>query len=115
MAARRWNSSRSSGCFDPRPTFGTHRMSTLAPPSPGVQGRWARVWSQRRGWPLVTVFGAVIAAALVLLPLVFLVVEAQRSGWSTTERLLFRHLTAVLLWNTVRLVVVSTTLCAAIG
>ncbi len=73
------------------------------------------MWSQRPRLPLVTAVGAALAAGLVLLPLVFLVVEAQRSGWGTTERLLFRHLTAVLLWNTVRLVALSTTLCAVIG
>jgi iron(III) transport system permease protein len=90
-------------------------MNTLAPPSPGVEGRWARTWSRRPRWPLVTAFGAAIAAVLVLLPLVFLVIQAQQSGWDATSRLLFRHNTAVLLWNTVRLVVVSTTLCAVIG
>jgi iron(III) transport system permease protein len=51
----------------------------------------------------------------VLLPLVFLVVQAQQSGWGTLSRLLFRHQTAVLLWNTVRLVVACTALCALLG
>jgi iron(III) transport system permease protein len=90
-------------------------MNTLASPSPGVQGRWARTWSQRRRWPLVTIIGATIAAVLVVLPLVFLVIQAQQSGWGETSRLLLRHNTAVLLWNTLRLVVVSTALCAVLG
>lgn len=90
-------------------------MNTLASSSPGVQGRWARTWSQRRRWPLVTIIGATIAAALVVLPLVFLVIQAQQSGWGETSRLLLRHTTAVLLWNTLRLVVVSTALCAVLG
>ena len=63
----------------------------------------------------MTILGAAIAAALVLLPLVFLVIEAQQSGWGATSRLLLRHNTAVLLWNTLRLVVASTALCAVIG
>jgi iron(III) transport system permease protein len=74
-----------------------------------------RLWSQRRRLPLVTIVGAALAAALVLLPLVFLVVEAQQSGWATVSRLLFRHNTAVLLWNTVRLALACTALCAVIG
>lgn len=90
-------------------------MNTFASPSPAAQGRWARAWSRRRRWPLITVFGAALAAALVLLPLVFLVVQAQQSGWNAVSRLLFRHNTAVLLWNTVRLVAASTALCAVIG
>jgi iron(III) transport system permease protein len=90
-------------------------MNTLASPSPTVEGRWARAWSRRRRWPLVTVLGAATAAALVLLPLVFLVIQAQQSGWDATSRLLWRHNTAILLWNTLRLVVASTALCAVLG
>jgi iron(III) transport system permease protein len=77
--------------------------------------RWAGALAQRPRPPLVSICGAAVAAVLVLLPLVFLVDEARRSGWGTTERLLFRHLTAVLLWNTVRLVLASTALCALLG
>jgi iron(III) transport system permease protein len=91
-------------------------MSTaLAAPEGQLPGRLERVWSQRGRWPLVTILGAALAAGLVLLPLVFLVVEAQRSGWGTVSRLLFRHNTAVLLWNTVRLAVACAALCAVIG
>jgi iron(III) transport system permease protein len=90
-------------------------MSTLASPAPRATGRWARAWAGRRRLPLATAIGAALVGALVLLPLVFLVVEAQQSGWGELEQLLFRHNTAVLLWNTLRLVVVSTSLCLAIG
>src|SRR5271170_366389 len=90
-------------------------MNTLAPPKRGVKGKRLGVLSRRRRWPLVTMFGAAIAAALVLLPLVFLVVEAQQSGSSVVSRILFRHETAMLLWNTVRLVAACTALCAVIG
>jgi iron(III) transport system permease protein len=90
-------------------------MSTHAPPKPSLRGKGARGLSHRRRWPLVTALGAAIAAGLVLLPLVFLVVQASQSGWGPVSRLLFRHQTAVLLWNTVRLAVACTVLCAAIG
>ncbi len=89
-------------------------MSTLAP-SASLPRRWTQAWSGRRRWPLVSVIGAAVASVLVLLPLVFLVIQAQRSGWGEVERLLFRHTVAVLLWNTVRLAAVCTVLCAALG
>jgi iron(III) transport system permease protein len=90
-------------------------MSTLASPAARAIGRWRRAWAGRGRLPLTTAIGAGLVGALVLLPLVFLVVEAQQSGWSEVERLLFRHNTAVLLWNTVRLVAACTFLCLAIG
>jgi iron(III) transport system permease protein len=89
-------------------------LSTLATARP-TASRWARVWSDRRRWPLASVAGALAATALVLLPLVFLVVEAQQSGWGELRHLLLRHAVAVLLWNTVRLTVACTALCAVIG
>src|SRR6201999_992167 len=72
-------------------------------------------WRARGRPPLVTVCGAALAAALVLLPLVFLVVQAQQAGWTTVGRLLVRHTTVVLLWNTVRLAVACAVLCAVVG
>jgi iron(III) transport system permease protein len=89
-------------------------MSAFAPTEP-IVGRWARAWSGRRRWPLVSVAGSAIAGGLVLLPLAFLIVEAQKSGWSEVHRLLLRHTIAVLLWNTVRLALACTALCALIG
>ncbi len=50
-----------------------------------------------------------------MLPLVFLLVEAQGSGIGKIIALIGRPLTAQLLWNTVRLAVVVTVLCAVIG
>ncbi len=45
----------------------------------------------------------------------FLLVEAHGAGTATIWHLIFRSLTASLLWNTVRLTVVVTALCAVIG
>ncbi len=89
-------------------------MSTLAPTAP-IASRWTRAWSGRRRWPLVSVGGGAIAAALVLLPLAFLIVQAQQSGWGEVQRLLLRHPVAVLLWNTIRLTLACTVLCAVLG
>jgi iron(III) transport system permease protein len=54
-------------------------------------------------------------AVVVLLPLVFLLLEAQGAGVSRVWHLIDRPLTGQLLWNTVRLAVVVTVLCAIIG
>jgi iron(III) transport system permease protein len=89
-------------------------VSAFAPIDSPAAGL-ARAWSGRRRWPLVGIVGATVAVGLVLLPLAFLVVQAQQSGWPTLERLLLRHTVAVLLWNSVRLAVLSTALCALIG
>jgi iron(III) transport system permease protein len=74
--------------------------------------------SGRRGgrrlpWVLTT--AAVVVSVAVLLPLVFLVVQAVQVGWAELHQLLFRSLTATLIWNTVSLVVVVTALSAAVG
>ncbi len=97
-------------------------MSALVPTEPSASrarasraGRWSRAWSGWRRWPLVSIAGGVLAAGLVLLPLVFLLDEALQPGWGEIERLLLRHNTAVLLWNTLRLALASTALCAVLG
>jgi len=89
-------------------------MSTHASTEP-IATRWTQTWSGRRRWPLVSVVGAAIAVALVLLPLAFLVIQARQSGWGEVQRLLLRHSVAVLLWNTIRLTVACTVLCALLG
>ena len=64
--------------------------------------------------PLISGLAAA-AAALALLPLVFLCVQAAQTGWAPLSRLLFRSLTAHLLANTVELAVCVTTASAVIG
>ena len=56
-----------------------------------------------------------LVAALLALPLVFLLVEARGAGLSNVRQLIFRQLTAQLLWNTVRLTVTVTVACAVLG
>jgi iron(III) transport system permease protein len=64
--------------------------------------------------PLLTLLALVVTVA-VILPLVFLVIEAVQVGWGDLRPLLFRSLTAQLIWNTVALTVVVTGLCAVVG
>ncbi len=89
-------------------------MSTLVPAQP-IASRWTQTWSGRRRWPLVSVAGAALAVVLVLVPLAFLVIQAQQSGWGEVQRVLLRHSVAVLLWNTIRLTLACTVLCAVLG
>jgi iron(III) transport system permease protein len=66
-----------------------------------------------RPWALLAL--SVAVAVVLVLPLCFLLIEAHGAGTSTILNLIFRSLTASLLWNTVRLTVVVTALCAVIG
>ena len=54
-------------------------------------------------------------AVILFAPLLFLLIEASNAGFATIAHLVFRSLTLTLLWNTVRLTVVVTVLCAVIG
>ena len=58
---------------------------------------------------------AALVAALMAVPLVFLLIEAAGSGAGELQGLIFRSLTWSLLWNTVRLAAVVTVACAVIG
>ena len=70
----------------------------------------------RRKAPSWILLGISCAVALVLAaPLVFLLLEARGTGAGTVASLIWRPLTKTLLWNTVRLTVVVTLLCAIIG
>ncbi len=70
---------------------------------------------RRRFPPVVLIGTGFVVAGTVALPLVFLVVEAAQVGWSQLSPVLFRHLTATLLWNSVRLTLAVSALCAVIG
>jgi iron(III) transport system permease protein len=67
----------------------------------------------RRPVALITI--SALVAAVLALPLVFLLIEAQGAGAAEVAHLIFRPLTRSLLWNTVRLTVVVTLTCAVIG
>jgi len=69
--------------------------------------------ASRRPQALLAVSGLV--AVILAVPLVFLLTEAESAGFDQVTSLIFRPLTGALLWNTVRLTVVVTAACAAIG
>ena len=83
------------------------------------RGRDARRGAPRRGrraaQPVGLLAASLLVAAVLILPLVFLLVEAQGAGVSRIAALIDRPLTAQLLWNTIRLAIVVTALCAVIG
>jgi iron(III) transport system permease protein len=71
--------------------------------------------ARRARRPVFLIAASCLVAALLAMPLVFLLFEAQGAGASPVSHLIFRSLTANLLWNTIRLTVVVTALCAVIG
>jgi iron(III) transport system permease protein len=58
---------------------------------------------------------ATLVAAVLAMPLVFLLIEAGGAGPAELKSLVFRSLTWVLLWNTIRLAATVTAACAVIG
>lgn len=69
----------------------------------------------RRRMPKALLAASCLVGALLLLPLAFLLLEARQVGWPDLSALLFRQLTASLLWNMVRLSVVVTLAAAVVG
>jgi len=80
---------------------------------PAAAGTPPRARRPRRPVLLITLSAAV--AAVLALPLVFLLIEAHSAGAGPVTRLIFRGLTRELLWNTVRLTVTVTAACAVLG
>ncbi len=79
------------------------------------QGAPALPSSQRARRPVALLTVSYLVAAILALPLVFLLIEARGAGVSAVAHLIYRPLTRSLLWNTVRLTVVVTAACAVIG
>ena len=79
------------------------------------QGEKAMVAPRRARRPVVLLAVSSLVAAILALPLVFLLIEAHGAGASEVAHLIFRPLTVSLLWNTIRLTVVVTAACAVIG
>ena len=84
------------------------------PLGPGPAARSAVVSARTRS-PRALWLVAGVVAALLALPLVYVVVQATQTGWSEIVRLIFRRFTFQLLWNTVRLSVAVTATCALLG
>jgi len=86
---------------------------TLAGPRGDGGEQATRRRAGHRSVALVTV--SCLVAALLAVPLAFLLIEASGAGISQVAHLIFRPLTWSLLWNTVRLAVAVTAACAVIG
>ena len=95
---------------------------TISPPrlgprssGPVLGGDDAIVTALRPRRPKVLLGASLFVVAVVVLPLAFLLTEADGSGATKLWHLVWRSLTASLLWNTVRLTAAVTVLCAVIG
>jgi iron(III) transport system permease protein len=71
--------------------------------------------SRRARRPTALTAASCLVAVLLAAPLAFLLLEAAGAGTSSVSHLIFRQLTVDLLWNTIKLTVVVTALCAVIG
>jgi len=87
-------------------------MTLLAPAASPVR---LAVPARRPHRPAGLLLIAAVIAALLAVPLIFLLIESSRAGWSTVGSQIFRPLTGTLLWNTVRLTLAVTALCAILG
>jgi iron(III) transport system permease protein len=81
--------------------------------SVAVVRRWQR--SRRGRAPGGLLIGGLVAAALSVLPIAFLVIEAGGVSFGEAERLLVRPRVGGLLANTLGLIAATTVLCSAIG
>jgi iron(III) transport system permease protein len=88
-------------------------MTAAALSGATIVSRWRR--SRRGGAPRGLVLGGAVAAALSLVPIVFLLLEAHAVSLGEVQRLLVRPRVGGLLVNTVGLIVASTALCAVVG
>ena len=104
-------SSRPNCCDTEQRAGGDGLVAISAPVRPTV----ARLRYRSAHAPRTLFAISTLVAAVLALPLVFLIVLTDHSGATEVRQLLLRHLTAQLLWNTVRLTVVVTALCAVIG
>jgi len=81
----------------------------------GPLGALRALWRGRANRPTGLLLVSALVTVVLLLPLVFLLIEARGAGVGRVASLIDRPLTGQLLWNTVRLTVVVTALCAVIG
>jgi iron(III) transport system permease protein len=98
-------------------TAAVARDGALARPGTAGPPHGARPGQQRsrRRLPSGLLVLSILVAAVLLVPLAFLLVEAAGAGVGQVASLIDRQLTEQLLWNTIRLSVVVTALCAVIG
>jgi iron(III) transport system permease protein len=80
-----------------------------------AQADRAQAAPRRPQRPVALLTVSYLVAAILVLPLVFLLIEAQGAGASDVVHLIVRPLTGTLLWNTIRLTAVVTVACAVIG
>jgi iron(III) transport system permease protein len=84
--------------------------------SRGESAAGTKLAPPRRGQrPRLLATLSTLVVVVLLSPMAFLLYEAHGTGVTTIVNLIWRPLTATLLWNTVRLTAVVTVLCAVIG
>jgi iron(III) transport system permease protein len=87
------------------------QVPRLEPPPATPRG----LMSRRRRFPWVLSIASVLVVALLMSPLALIIVQAVQAGWGQVWPVLDRPFVVTLLWNTIRLALVVTALCAVIG
>ncbi|HEY1619600.1 MAG TPA: iron ABC transporter permease [Streptosporangiaceae bacterium] len=90
-------------------------LVAAAPPRPAAELAAGTPAPRRARRPVALLALGGIVAAVLALPLAFLLIEASGSGLGNIGRLIFRSLTWQLIWNTVQLTVTVTVACAVLG
>jgi iron(III) transport system permease protein len=85
------------------------------PPRPTVPPAPGPVRARRPRRPAALIAASAVVALVLTLPLIFLLIESSGAGLHTVASQIFRSLTWDLLWNTIRLTIAVTVLCAIIG
>jgi iron(III) transport system permease protein len=107
----------------------TRTPARLSPRRPTADDHEAEAWAggepratpgeivpaRRTRMPLLLLGASSAVTVILLAPLVFLLIEARGAGIANIAHLIWRPLTGMLLWNTVRLTAVVTAACAVIG
>ncbi len=70
---------------------------------------------RRRRFPWLLAVASVLIVAMLMSPLALIIGQAVQGGWGQAWSVLARPFVVTLLWNTIRLALVVTALCAAIG
>lgn len=70
---------------------------------------------RHRRFPWLLSALSILIVVMLLSPLMLIIAQALEAGWGEVWPLLDRPFVAMLLWNTIRLALVVTTLCAVIG
>jgi iron(III) transport system permease protein len=94
---------------------GEHLSEPSRSPTPLGSLRAIAGAGRRRRYPWLLGSASILIVGALLSPLGLIIAQAAQTGWGRVWSVLDRSFVATLLWNTVRLALVVTVLCALVG